>query len=285
MDSNSIDSIDFEIAFSALLATTVTKLTTPYLQYSDIVEWMAIGLLLLTLIRRVGIVNQLDKKEPLFLYTNHLMKSISLVCLVYILFSISNLVYVNTGIGNGLIIFWIITIPIAIVIPVFQELTLGGGYMSEAQDAFSRAAEENQGTLGGKVWDFFESISKPTENIKSDVGKQAAIDDFDSKENTSKNVKIDKELLLSAIAHIFGTVLGLLLPIILYGIVATVMSRILVVSIYEALWTALCVLFLTGLTDIWFSKYGLIKVNETGWAGKAASVTAATVFSMLMLPL
>lgn len=285
MQSNPVDNADFEIAFAALLATAISQSETPYIQYPNLVEWMAISLLFLTLIRRIGVVNQLDKEKFLFIYSNYLMKLVSLVCLVYIIFSLSYLIHSYFGIWNSMSIFWIIAIPIAVMAPVFQEIFLGGGYMIEAQRAFSEAAEANKGTFGGKIWSQLGLISKPAEEMKENSGTQLEIDDFYCKENTSQRGEIPTKLLRRTALHIVATIVGLLLPFVLYGLVALAVSIHLEISIYVGLWTGLCVLSLTGLTDIWFSRYGLIKVNQTNWVGKAVSTMFALAFCMLMLPL
>jgi hypothetical protein len=70
MNAEMSKNVDFEIAFASLLATLSAYLSVDAFAYEWVVEGAAISLLILTLLRRVGLMNRLEKQPPSILYND-----------------------------------------------------------------------------------------------------------------------------------------------------------------------------------------------------------------------
>ena len=271
--------VDFEIAFSALLATLATYISVESFAYEWAVESAAILLLVLTLIRRVGYMNGLKNTHPVFPITTHIMSGISYVVSVYLLFWLSGLVTIVAPQFDAITVFLIMTVPLVITVAIVQELAIGG-FMEETESIFGTASRENQGTAGGAVWGKFEAVSRASrteiETYQTTLSKYR-----DSK--TLEEISPEKQR--AALAHLFGSFVGLLLPFVVYGALGYILAEFLPVSLIVSLWAIMCFHMITSVIDVWLSGYGLIPINETGWVPKVFSTTVGIVFMMVALPI
>lgn len=82
-NSYETNSVDFEIAFSAFVATTVLSFPRPTTSYT-IIKLLAISLLGLTLVRRIGVTNSFTNSDSIADLTTPAILVISYLCFLYI---------------------------------------------------------------------------------------------------------------------------------------------------------------------------------------------------------
>lgn len=273
--------VDFEISFSALLATIAVYISSSSIAYEPMVEVSAIGLLLLTLIRRIGYMNGLSIRHPIFPLTTYVMSSISYIVCVYILYCIAEVAIVPIGSVNTLHSFLIISITLPILVLTLQEVTIGG-FMGETQRIFETASSENEGTFGEFIWGQFAKVSREGRVDQPEYTVQKKLSEFSKSKSFSEATPEQRRAVYS---HLVGGIIGLILPFVVYGGISLLLGYILQVSLFLSFSIAISVLMITGPIDIWLSGYGLVPINQTAWLYKSLAAAVAIVLSFVILPL
>lgn len=280
MNEEASKNVDFEIAFAALLATLSVYLSVEMFDYEWIVEGAAIGLLILTLIRRVGIMNKLANTHPVFSITTHIMSGISYVVAFYLLFWVAELV-------GGLIpisVYWIFilfTPFIVLSLVILQEIAVGG-FMREAEDAFRSVSVRHGGSHSGDVFEYFSDTARQSRTDSNSSLKQTRLTDFRSSKPLEEATP--EELRVELVDRVITTI-GLLLPFFIYGSLGMALAFWTDSSIVISILFIVCYLAITGLIDVWFSGYGLVPLGETDGKYKAAVIIIGTSFCFYALPL
>jgi hypothetical protein len=113
------DSVDFEIAFTALIATATLTSTSSETIHSLIITLCALSLLVLTLVRRMGIIGRFAEKESILNRTVRLIELLTIVCVLQISTT------VLSAAGNwatGIIVVSLVLIVTVLIVIVLQEL-------------------------------------------------------------------------------------------------------------------------------------------------------------------
>lgn len=271
--------VDFEIAFSALLATLTIYINTELFSYKQIVESIAIVLIVLTLVRRVGLMNGLNSDHPMFLTSTHLMSGISYIVVFYLLYWTSE--KISALLPYEIIsVFVLLPFPLVLAVVILQEVVIGG-FMRATEEVFDATSIENKGTLGGEIWRKFSDIARESRTDAADE-YQARLAGY---QNSKDFEDITKEKQKAVLGHILGSIVGLLLPFLVYGFLGVVLAYFLNISVWLSLWIVFCFHIITVPVDIWFSGYGLIQLNETGWLPKVVTTTIGIIFCFYALPL
>lgn len=113
------ESVDFEIAFTALIATaTLTSISSETIN-SFIITLFAISLLVLTLVRRMGVIGKFAEEETILSGTVRLVELLTIVCVL----QISTTVLSAVGDwATGTIVVSLVLIGTVLLIVVLQEL-------------------------------------------------------------------------------------------------------------------------------------------------------------------
>ena len=111
--------VGFEIAFAALLATTVLTYPTSHAQWVG--EAAAFTVLLITLVRRIAIASPFASEDDVMEKTVRLIEFATATCVIVLLFSLSELVAGH--IGGKVIIWFSVLSPLLLLLGVLiQEL-------------------------------------------------------------------------------------------------------------------------------------------------------------------
>lgn len=271
--------VDFEIAFSALLATLAIYISTELFSYEQIVESIAIILIVLTLVRRVGLMNGLNSDHLMFFISTHLMSGISYIVMFYLLYWVSEKVSAIVS-YDVILVFVLLPVPLVLAVIIIQEVAIGG-FMKASEEVFDATSIENKGTLGGEMWGRLSDIARESRTDVADT-YQARLSEY---QNSKQFSDLSKEKQRAVLEHILGSVIGMLSPFIVYGFLGLILAISLNLSVWLSLWVVFCFHIITVPVDIWFSGYGLIQLNETGWLPKVVTTTVGIVFCFYTLPL
>jgi hypothetical protein len=272
--------VDFEIAFASLLATLSAYLSVDAFAYEWVVEGAAISLLILTLLRRVGLMNRLENNHPVFFITTYVMTGISYVVAFYLIFWIAELI-------EGLIpiavlwIFIVSTPAIVLGLVIAHEIAVGG-FMSEAEDAFRSVSIEHRGSRSGVVFEHFSDTARQSRTDRNSSLKQTRLTDY---KNSKPLEEATPEELRAVLMHRLGTTIGLLVPFFVYAVLGVALAFWTGSSMLISILLVVCYLAITGLIDVWFSGYGLVQLGETDGKYKAAVIIIGIVFCFHSLPL
>ncbi|SER78248.1 hypothetical protein [Natrinema salaciae] len=113
------ESVDFEIAFTALIATATLTSISSETEHSLIITLFALSLLVLTLVRRMGVIGKFAEEETILSGTLRLIELLTIVCVL----QISTTVLSAVGDwATGTIMVSSVLIVMVLLIVVLQEL-------------------------------------------------------------------------------------------------------------------------------------------------------------------
>jgi len=273
--------VDFEITFSALLATLAIYLSIPSVSHEWIIEFAAISLLFLTLIRRIAYMNKLPQTHQFFTASSQIMSGISYIVCFYILFWISSKTPVITEIYSQISVFSIIVLPLVLGSVIIQEITIGG-FMKESQNVFKSVSIQHQGSLGNVFWQKFTSSSRQARTDQNITTRQSHLSEYKKTKDWDEVTFEEKKFIIS---HIAGTIFGFLLPFIIYGGLSIILASSLNISILLSFWVIICFHIITFPIDIWFSGYGLVPLENSSWLMKSVITTIGIVFCFYIFPM
>ena len=116
------ESVDFEIAFTALVATATLTSLDSGVRHSSIITLCALALLVLTLVRRMGVIGEYTNEETILNWTVRPIEMLSIVCVL----QISNTVLSTAGDwATEVNVISISLIAAVLFIVVLQELVFG----------------------------------------------------------------------------------------------------------------------------------------------------------------
>lgn len=116
------ESVDFEIAFTALVATATLTSINSEVRHSLIITICALALLVLTLVRRMGVIGKYTDEEAVLNWTVRPIELLSIVCVL----QISNTVLSTVGDWvTGINVVSISLIVVVLFIVVLQEFVFG----------------------------------------------------------------------------------------------------------------------------------------------------------------
>jgi len=272
--------VDFEISFFALLATVAIYISSSSIAHEQIVEVSAIGLLFLTLVRRISYMNGLSTRHPIFPLTTYVMSSISYFVSIYILYCATELLTSLITSVDTFNLFLIISITSPILILLLQEATIGG-FMSETQRIFETISLESEIEFIKFVGKQLARVSEKGRTGQSDYTMQKEISDFSKSRSLSEVTPEQRRVVYG---QVIGSTLGFTAGFLLYGAVALLLGYIFQVSIFLSVILTLAVLMVTGPIDIWLSRYGIVPMNNTSEWYKGLAAIVGIVISFIILP-
>lgn len=261
-----VDAVDSEIALTALLAAGVTAYPSPSLWFYRPVKLAAVGLLALTLAKRVAVLNGLTVDDTPLRWFTHLMDPPTYVAYLY-------LVWTATGYALKVVaeptpemhtLAFAVAVPI-VTFGVFIASQLAfGGPLREGERIFAASAEQHQGEVLGAIlrgisWFVADSRQPDTTPTRQTKLTELRFHDRDLSELTQ-----DEQATLARSAGITATSLGIVLLVYAALIVGAVWFTGIVWWLAAVLLFA--VLVVSAYFRIWYSNYGLVRIeNRNGY--------------------
>lgn len=256
-NDNGLNKVDSEIALTALLSAAVMGYPAPDLSVYPIVKLAAIGLLLLTLARRTGVMNGLADPDTVIHATTYLMDPATYISFLYLSYKLTQWM-MSTVVSNsepGAAIFGAGTATLVFIIFLISELVFGSA-LREGERVFSATARQHRGeALGGVLSQISVFVaSRRTENVtrQAKLGRyyDRTIDDY-SQDEQVRMVKSFLVMLLSILIAVIG-----------YGLVAKLGVYVFNVRWVSILLLLLSVILVSAFFRIWYSNYGLIQIED-----------------------
>lgn len=275
--------IDSEIALTALLASVVAAYPISGLALYPLVKAAAIGLLALTLAKRIGLLSGLsndDRPLRLLAYAMDLATTVSILYCCYAALRTS-LAWVNISPQSAVfaLAFSVGTPVLIIATTVISELVFGD-LLGEGQRVFAASAGQHQGEAMGwylrQISEFVaeKRTAEPTthqSNLTDGRFTERTIEDL-SEEELEQHATSVAVFLLSAGFALLGyallpvvAIVGLGLPWLLAGLLLV------------------AVVIVDAIVRLWYSTYGLLQIeNRNGWATYAETV-GSYIFAIFLV--
>jgi hypothetical protein len=273
-DKNTLESADFEIAFTATLATIVLS-STPISQVSAVVlKIISISLIMITLVRRMAISSRFADSDKLLKYTMLPIEFLTIVILFYFFYSPSEFIASVLSLNQNPLVISALLIPETIMIlMILQELVFKNYMIWWAGFAFGQAINSENRLIkvtGGLIGltAFKTSLIK---NLPEELEEmQDIVDEIESKiESTLSEVNQEyenleipnsSEVAISASkAVIFFLSLFILLSVVLGT--AFVLS-ILFGTVFQLFLLICSIIFIRHMVRFYYLAYGLPEENQ-----------------------
>lgn len=256
-DGASLVNIDSEIALTALLSAAVMGNPTPELSLYPVVKMVAVGLLVLTLARRIGIMNGLNEHDLVIRATTYLLDPATYISFLYLSYVLVSLVvnYTRPRSEPSLVVFGIGTALLVFLVFITSEL-LFGGTLQEGERVFSATAQQHRGEVFGAVLTQISAFvgSRKTQNAtrQTKLGRfyDRTIEDY----SWDEQVKIVKSF--------FVMLLGILISIVGYGLLAAVGTYAFPVGWVPSFLLLLSVMLVSAFFRLWYSNYGIVQIED-----------------------
>jgi len=270
--NDKVSQVDFEISLCALLSVLVLNYSIHSGLYIYI-EIFGLGILAVTLIRRMALINEVPSDSRFFLLSTYSLLFLMITLSMYVFFVIS--VYISGSIivlGIGFKeIFWVFTPAVTLLIATTQQLTIGG-FLEEGSNIFDKNYEKQKSPLirsfSKKMSIFSADASGSHEHIQTRtsryVNNEIDVDDLSEEEF---------EQLLEVGYNVLGEVVGILAAVLLYLVLIFSASLYYQVTFLDAFFTFISMFIVYGLLNIWLSRYGLLNLNQVNGLKKFVFTT------------
>lgn len=253
----SLNKVDSEIALTALLSAAVMGYPTPDLSLYPAVRVVAVGLLVLTLARRTGIVNGLTDDDVVIRATTYLMDPATYISFLYLSHVLIGWAADTTMLDSepSAAVFGGGTAVLIFVVFLTSELLFGAA-LREGERVFSVTARHHRGEVFGAVLSQVAAFvgsrrqTKPTRQAKLGRFYDRTIEDY----SWDEQVRVAKSFLVM--------LLSLFIPVVGYGLLATVGIHVFAVGWVSVLLLLLSVLLTSAFFRLWYSNYGLVQVED-----------------------
>jgi hypothetical protein len=250
--TSKVTKVDFEIAFTALIATSVITFPSREIPEYSFIKYLALGLLLLTLIRRLAIVNGVNSSSGYMEATTHLLALFTYLTLLYLLYKASNhFVKVIELPASANLVFFILTPIVSVSILLLEFYILNSGF-----DTIERTVSKMGSRFSGRVrigyYKFAVWLGK-IQNRKEDQLRQSKMIEYST--DYKKSVGVNPMYYL-----LFLFALGLiLLPL---GVLVWSSQLLFGFTMLFSISLLFSVLSIVGLVDLWYLRYGLSDATE-----------------------
>jgi hypothetical protein len=253
----SLNKVDSEIALTALLSAAVMGYPTPNLSLYPAVRVVAVGLLVLTLARRTGIVNGLTDDDAVIRATTYLMDPATYISFLYLSHVLIGWAANTTILDSepSAAVFGGGTAVLVFAVFCTSELLFGAA-LREGERVFSATARHHRGEVFGEVLSQVAAFvgsrrqTKPTRQAKLGRFYDRTIEDY----SWDEQVQVTKSFLVM--------LFSLFIPVVGYGLLAAVGIHVFAVGWMTALLLLLSVLLTSAFFRLWYSNYGLVQVED-----------------------
>lgn len=260
MDKEPVIGIDSEIALTALLAASVSAFPLPTMELYPVIKLVAIGLLFITLTRRMAVIQGISPKSRLLRVTTHILDPatyISILYLIYVLIrGLSNWVGIGEvdpavfgALGGGVIFLGFLA----------WELTYRAG-LREGERSFDAVADRHKGEFLGAMLANLAKFVQSERVYGEQITTQKSLGSFRDNTRDIEDLTPGERIILTK--YLFKTAIAIILPVISY-ILLMIFSGILFSGSWVARFLLLFAVIVTsGFTRLWYSRYGLLKIEE-----------------------
>lgn len=259
-EQNGVEKVDFEIAFTAFLSSSVLTFQVPDVAIYPYLRIAALSLLFLTLVRRAAIAEE-NKNTGKFLNSSeYLLNFFTNISILYLFYSISVGIsgYNPVLSTNTAFIFIILTIFGGFTLLLFYEIILSTA-IKEGINIFAKARQNHQGTMLGIFFINIESFVKKgradiyeTETVQTKLGRYNEVGQDVSPEQAVTAFKAFTKFFVGA----FVLPLGLMALLVLSG------TRLFRISWVTSVGVLLSIVIVNGLVDLLYSNYGLVEIGD-----------------------
>lgn len=271
-----LDAIDTEIASTALLAAAVSGYPRPALTIYPVVKYIATSLLVITLARRVAIVNGAANSHRIVRASTHLLDVATNIAVLYISYvGLEALLRIlRPSVTLGVLGYSAGTIVGVYILYILLELTFASE-LAEGKRIFASSAEKHRGeALGVVLRQISGFVSQPRQStVQTTLSRYY---DHDPANLTTEEYVAAGRSFIS---------LGLILATIIIGYSGlTAVGAWFWGSGWMTLPIVTTVLLISALVRLWYSNYGLIPVEDrNGFVTFAGEVVAFFIIGSVLL--
>ena len=253
-----LNKVDSEIALTALLSAAVTGYPTPTLSVYPVVKLTALGLLVMTLARRTGIVNGLTRDATVIRATTYVMDPATYISFLYLSYLLVRWMSktANLGADPSVVMFAIVTSALVFVVFIVSEL-LFRAPLREGERVFSATSRQHRGEVFGAVLSQIAAFVDESRRME-DESRQVKLTRFYDRTvedySWEKQVQLAKSLLVMLV--------GFAIPLLGYGLLSAVGTRIFDIGWVSAVTLLFSVILVSAFFRIWYSNYGLVQVED-----------------------
>lgn len=253
--------IDSEIAITALLATAVTTFTSSWELSSSIAIGAGLGLLTLTLFRRLALIRNIPRESSVVSRSGDLLILMSELSVIYLLFRFSHFVSKPLSFVGQNLLFLLFAALFAVGAAILEEILLSS-FIQESVAMMFRVQTKNR-TL------FSEIVIKPFRRWFSlqslgsaHGGRQAELTEF-----SNEGVKGDElqEAMIRPQLNQIVVVISVLGAFLTYSMIALVGSIVFPVGFLMAFGAIVAATMVRGTVSIFYSAYGLYRAGGQSW--------------------
>ena len=251
MGSNAFEKVDSEIALTAFLAATITGYEMSSNGYYPVFKVIAIGLLVLTLLRRMAIMQRLHAKSNPLKVTTYVLDFATYAAILYCIQI--PLRWINSAfeLPISLPLFFGIVAPVLLFSSFLGWEIAYASALDEGSRIFGSAAQKHRGTVLGAVFrSFADSLSEDNQSKLSEYQQETKPEDLPLEDL----VRIGLDFLLT-------TAIGI--TVLITYIIAVWSSGFL----FNEGWPSRLLLFIATLVTgaivrMWYSQYGIVKAED-----------------------
>lgn len=273
-NKNTLESADFEIAFTATLATIVLT-STPISQVSAVVlKIISISLIMITLVRRMAVSSRFVTGDDILSYTMLPIEFLTMMILFYFFYSPSEFIISSLSLNQNPVVISALLIPETImVLMILQELLFKNYMIWWAGFAFAQAINSKSRlikTTGGLIG-FVAFKTSLIENLPEELEEmQDIVDEIESRIESALSeinqeyeyieIPTSSEVAISASkAVVFFPSLFILLSVV-FG-TAFVLS-IVFGTIFQLFLLICSIIFIRHMVRFYYLAYGLPEEDQ-----------------------
>jgi hypothetical protein len=253
-----LNKVDSEIALTALLSAAVAGYPAPTLSVYPVVKLTALGLLVLTLARRTGIVNGLTGDASMIRATTYVMDPATFISFLYLSYLLARWMSKTTDLGSdpSVVMFAIVTSILVFVVFLGSELLFRAS-LREGERVFSATSRQHRGEAFGAVLSQIAAFVGESRRLEGET-RQVKLTRF--YDQTVEDYSWDEQVQL--VKSFLVMLISFAIPPLGYGLLAVVGTRIFDVGWAPAVVLLLPVILVSAFFRLWYSNYGLVQVED-----------------------
>lgn len=283
-DGTTVRRVDSEIALTALLAAAVNAYPSPEMRLYPYVRLAAVGLLALTLAKRIGTLNGRSSDDRSLRVLTYLMDPVTYISYLYLCLVVAQSgwnAFAEATPEVRVLVFGATTLAGTFGLFLASELAFGAS-LREGERIFAASAEQHRGEAFGVLLRRIADFVRASRVGDSPVMRQTTL--LESRFYDRSPEEYSREELLAAgrsLAVLFvsvGTAVGGYLLLGVFG------ALYFDVGWLAALWLLLAIAVVSAYFRIWYSNYGLVPVEDRhGFVSFIGDALTYTVAGLLVL--
>ena len=254
--------VDSEIAITALLAAAVSGFPLQEEIY-PLIKGIAIGLLGLALVKRISILNGLTFEDTPLRILTYIMDPASYIAFLYLCYvTTQRLIYAfSDGLFVELRVFIFSLVSVGGILTVFvgSQLILGAS-LKEGERIFEASSEKHQGEALGLVLRQISLYVAASRRPNETITYQSRLTDGRFTDRDLEDLTLEEQTQIAK--SILVMIAGLGIALLGYIGIAALGVYYFKISWFSAASLLVAVLIVSAFFRIWYSHYGLARVEE-----------------------